>query len=188
MITVKKERLSSLKDRWNALVAQNSTMQPYQEWEMTQIVQKVYLPFMIAEKEFPVHFSFNENGKTIAIAPMARRFGGKYAYANFGKAPTLAVKDFIYPADMTLEKMKECLMALKEKTGSIRFYDVPEYSLLFQALERMGSKCKNHIYTTVQFRGGIRLIINHLPLICGRTSARRIIILQKTRLPMLLRS
>ncbi len=148
---MKRERLTALKDRWNALVAKNPTMQPYQEWEMTKIVQKYYLPFTLAEKEIPIFYSFNEDGKTIVIAPMARRFRDKQPYANFGKAPTIAVKDFIYSSDLTIEKMEECLLVMKKKMGSIHFYDIPEYSLLYEVLEHIGKRCKDHIYTIIPF-------------------------------------
>lgn len=129
-------------------------MQPYQEWEMVRLIQRYYLPFVLSEKEIPVFFSLNDGGETVAIAPMARRFGDKHPYANFGKAPTVAVKDFIYSSEMPAEKMKECLLSLKDKLGSIHFYDVPEYSLLGKVLDNMGRRCKDHIYTTISYRGG----------------------------------
>lgn len=154
MVTLKKESLKDLKERWNALVSQNKTMQPYQEWAMTNIINKYYLPFIISEKEVPAFFSFNEDDETIAIAPMVRRYKDKYPYANFGKAPTIAVKDFIYPSKMSLEKMIECLDEMRTKLGAIHFYDVPEYSLLYQALEKLGTRCKDHIYTMIPFGGG----------------------------------
>lgn len=154
MVTLKKEKLHNLKDRWNNIVSRNTTMQPYQDWEMTWYIHKYYLPFTFVEKEIPQYFSFNENGETIAIAPMVRRYGDKQPYANFGKAPTMAVKDFIYPSDMHIEKMEECLMLLKEELGSIHFYDVPEYSLLYKVLENIGKRCKDHVYTTIPYGGG----------------------------------
>jgi len=172
MVTLKKETLKNLKERWNDIVSKNTTMQPYQDWDMTYFVHKYYLPFTLSEKEVPQFFSFNENGKTIAIAPMARRYGDKYPYANFGKAPTLAVKDFIYPSDMTLEKMEECLGVLKEKLGPIHFYDIPEYSLLYQALERIGKRCKDHVYTLISYRGGMHFIISDLQSIRDRISVQ----------------
>lgn len=154
MVILRKESLTNLKERWNALVYQNNTMQPYQEWKMTSIIHKYYLPFIISEKEVPIYFSFNEDNDIIAIAPMVRRYGDKYPYANFGKAPTIAIKDFIYPSRMSLEKMIECLEVMRAELGAIRFYDVPEYSLLYQALEKMGKRCKDHIYTMISFGGG----------------------------------
>lgn len=154
MVTLKKEKLRNLKERWNDIVTRNATMQPYQDWEMTRIIDRYYLPFTLTEKEIPQYFSFNENGETIAIAPMVRRYGDKHPYANFGKAPTIAVKDFIYPADMTLEKMDECLMLLKKELGSIHFYDVPEYSLLYHALEKMALRHRDHVYTIISYKGG----------------------------------
>lgn len=154
MVTIKKEKLHNLKNTWNDIVSRNTTMQPYQDWDMTRFINKYYLPFTLAEKERPQFFTFNENGKIIAIAPMARRFGDEHPYSNFGKAPTVAVKDFIYPSDMSLAKMKECLMILKEKLGSIHFYDVPEYSLLYQVLEKIGKRCKDHVYTIISYQGG----------------------------------
>lgn len=160
MIEVKKESLGHLKQRWEEMVAQNPSMQPYQEYEMVRIIQRYYLPFTIVEKEYPVFFSLNENGKTIAIAPMARRIGDRHRYANFGKAPTIAVKDFIYPSDMGLEKMGECLAALKSKLGPIHFYDVPEYSTVGKALEKTGKRCKDHIYTTILYLGGVFVLLS----------------------------
>lgn len=168
MVTIKKEKLLYLKDRWNAIVKLNTTMQPYQDWEMIRYIHKYYLPFTLAEKEIPQYFSFNENGMTIAIAPMVRRYGDKNPYANFGKAPTIAVKDFIYPANMALEKMVECLNVMKGKLGSIHFYDVPEYSLLYEALEKIGKRCKDNVYTSISYRGGMTLIIKDLQSICAR--------------------
>lgn len=187
MVTIKKEKFHNLKDRWNDIVNKNTTMQPYQDWEMTRYILMYYLPFTLAEKEVPQFFTFNENGKTIAIAPMARRYGDEHPYANFGKAPTIAVKDFIYPADMTLEKMGECLVLLKEKLGPIHFYDVPEYSLLYKALENLGNRCKDHVYTIISYRGGgMSLIINHLQNTCDRTSVQPTITWKKMKLNILL--
>lgn len=40
MVILRKESLTNLKERWNALVYQNNTMQPYQEWKMTSIIHK----------------------------------------------------------------------------------------------------------------------------------------------------
>lgn len=154
MVTIKKENLAHLKERWNAFVASNPTMQPYQEWEMTRIITQYYLPFIISEREVPVFYSFNENDETIAIAPMARRYGDKYPYANFGKAPTIAVKDFIYSSQISFEKMVECLDTMRKKLGTIHFYDIPEYSVLCLALEKIGKRCKDHVYTKISFGGG----------------------------------
>ena len=182
MVILRKESLTNLKERWNALVYQNNTMQPYQEWKMTSIIHKYYLPFIISEKEVPVYFSFNEDNDIIAIAPMVRRYGDKYSYANFGKAPTIAIKDFIYPSRMSLKKMIECLEVMRAELGAIRFYDVPEYSLLYQALEKMGKRCKNHIYTMISFGVGITLITKHLQSTCAKTSVPHITIWKRMEL------
>ena len=177
MITVRREPLYRLKDRWNRLTSLNPMTWPYQNYEMVCMINKYYLPFIVKGREFPEFYSFSENGITIAIAPMARRYGEKYKYVNFGAAATIAVKDFIYAADMGVEKMIECVVALKEKLKSIKFYDVLESSLLYQALSQLGEECGVHEYVTIpfedlgkQYGGGIVLIINHLQNICGKIS------------------
>ena len=63
---------------------------------------------------------------------------------------------------MTIDKMMFCINLLREKYSQIRFFDVPTYSLLHQALEKMTDVIKNHVYTSIFMGNGYEKYYNSL--------------------------
>ena len=154
MITFRKVKFDALKDIWNSFVLESGYHQPYQEYELNNVIRNNYIFFTLKEFEIPVFYLFEDEGKPICIAPMCVRLFDKNKRVSFGKAPTIPVKDFIYGKSMTIETMVICLKMLVDKFEQIRFYDVPTYSLLYKALESMTDSIKKHVYTSIYMGDG----------------------------------
>ena len=157
MIILEKAKLNDLKEIWNKLIKNATggiTYSPYSSFELIKEISSNYFVFSIISLEFPSFWVFKENENVICIAPLCRKFKGPYKYVSFGTAPTIDIKDFIYDSTMTVKKMQECVTLLKTKLGTIRYYDVPTWSLLYKALINIIPKGKEHIYTTIPMNKG----------------------------------
>ncbi len=149
MISFRRVALENLSSIWEQFVSENDTNQPYQDYKLNRIICDNYYYFTIKELELPVFYLFEEDGLPLCIAPMCKRPLDSISMVSFGKAPTIPIKDFIYGKEMTIDKMTQCVQLLVSRFNRIRFYDVPPYSLLHQALETLACPIKTHVYTSI---------------------------------------
>lgn len=138
MIKIVKKNLKSLKEDWDRLMSENPYLNPVQSWDMTNLISKSYSPYFISGRgETPCFYSFVEDGKTIAIAPLSHSFFSN-TYHTLGKSLSIPERQFIYSADITIEKLKACIILLLEELNDVTLLDIPADSKMHEALVEMG--------------------------------------------------
>lgn len=151
MITIKKLGLRRLKNPWQIL-EHNPRISPYQYFQFSQILNSHYLLYSLRSRELPSFFVAYEDTRCIAIFPLCKQ--GKDVYATFGAVASLQLNDALYGEDMTAEKLRDCVVALVESLGEIRFGFVPESSLLCAVLRSFPHARTDRIMDNVSISAG----------------------------------
>lgn len=154
MISIHKRSLSWLKEDWNRLAYHNPSLNPCQNWDMTKIICRYYLPYFLSgHGEVNQFFSFEENGEVIAIAPLSHRLFSKNYY-SIGKSLSIPMRDFIFDERISEEKLEECVLVLLRRLHNIQLLDIPENSKLHAVLLKLGFKpYKEFPYVTIPMEG-----------------------------------
>lgn len=130
------KRLSSVRKQWKRIEKSSSTnMSAYQSYYVNAVVKKRLFVYGFKEGYSARYLELREDGKPLMILPICK-YRGTENYCSLGNFNGFQVYDFVYAQEMTIEKMRRCLQLILQsiQPSQLSFYNVPEYSLLYQSI------------------------------------------------------
>lgn len=148
---IKRLTLSAARQAWINFETNNTNTKVFHYFDIVNLINSHYLFFSAERKEFPRFYGFFENGKCVAIAPMCKRYSrsGNY-YTSFGAIADLAHQDFVFGPELTQDSFNECFSLLLRKLKNIKFYRVPDGSLLKSAIDLYGVESSENVNVAIQ--------------------------------------
>lgn len=142
--------LLSVKSSWKRL-EENSGAEAsaYQSYYVNAVVKKRLPVYGLKERYGARYLELLEDGKPVLILPVCK-YRGRNEYCSIGKFNGFQVYDCIYSREMTIEKMQQCMEFILKTLHLDRLvlYNVPEYSVLYQAVNSRKVFCDGYSIST----------------------------------------
>lgn len=153
MVSVRKTNdFMMIKKEWEKLYVSNPKLSYYQSMPIMGALWRYLLPYRLILRISPRFYVFSENGNVIMILPLFKKwFSDKYT--GYGYKAGLGYIDAVYPEDIGVDTISECLSVLKDNVGFMHLCleHVQAETMLGKWLLGNGGKNAEEGYTVIPF-------------------------------------